>query len=118
MLLFPLLLFLSLLSSQKKYVLFTTNTIPICYHKQVISDNKSSTSISLMSDLSFQQYNKRSFTKYVQSSRFFHHLQDEKSLLFSTFSNYFIKPTFCASKSGMNIFLKMSYSIVIFLQSK
>ena len=118
MFIIPILLCIFLLQSKEECSLFPTYTIPLSYHKQVISDNKSSTSISLMSDLSFQQYNKRSFTKYVQSSRFFHHLQDEKSLLFSTFSNYFIKPTFCASKSGMNIFLKMSYSIFIFLQSK
>ena len=117
MLLFPLLLFLSLLSSQEKCVLFTTNTIPICYHKQVISDNKSSTSISLMSDLSFQQYNKRSFTKFVESSKFFHHLQDEKSLLFSTFSNYYIKPVFCASKSGIYKYEKWVIAFLSFFKA-
>lgn len=116
MLIIPLLLCI-FLQSKEKCSLFPTYTIPLCNHKQVINDNKSSTSITLMSDLSFQQYKKRPFTKYVESSKFFHHLQDEKSLLFSTFSNYFIKPVFCASKSGIYKYEKWVIAFLSFFKA-
>ena len=48
----------------------------------------------------FMKYEKREYSRYVEKSRFLHHLQDEKELSFHTFNNTFIPPTKCSTPEG------------------
>ena len=54
-------------------------------------------------DKEFEKYQKRPYTKYVELSRFFHHLQDEREMMISTFKNHFINSTTCSSTNRIII---------------
>ena len=52
----------------------------------------------------FMEYDKRDYTRYVEKSKFFHHLQDERELSQSTFNNTYIKPQRCTTVTGITLF--------------
>ena len=51
-------------------------------------------------NIEFGNYEKREYTKFVENSRFYKYLQDEKEMMLSTFNNTFIPEEACNSQQG------------------
>ena len=48
-------------------------------------------------NIEFKKYEKREFTKFIENSRFYKYLQDEKEMMLSTLNNTFIPEMSCDS---------------------
>ena len=97
-------LFLSVISTvvilSNLYTFYSAdNMIPLslCYHlSQLVLPGRET---KIIINHEFENYQKRPFTKFVESSGFFHHLQDEKQMMSATFRNWFINYTSCSTSN-------------------
>ena len=51
-------------------------------------------------NIEFRKYKKREYTRFIENSRFYKYLQDEKEMMLSTFNNTYIPEIACNSQQG------------------
>lgn len=63
----------------------------------------------------FVRYKKREFTQWVEESKYFKYLQDEKGMMLPEFDNTSVKLENCKTTKGLSFVLILSYRLYFIL---
>lgn len=84
----------------------------------VISDKPLDSVVStklFVNNEEFAHYKKREFTRWVEESKYFKYLQDEKEMMLPEFNNTLVKLENCKTTKGLSFFLILSYRLYFIL---